>query len=188
AARIQNGRIDLVWMPPPSYAGDLSAGYNHKEYFRLDNSYSTFDHHRAMIEALLRQGIEPVADIVINHRDGLHGWADFKNPDWGPWAICRTDEAFQNPDSGITNTPMDQRGECEELPKEYTQHGGTTYQYPSFRDIAHTNQQVRRDIVRYLLQLRSLGYRGWRYDMVHGYHAKWVSLYNSITKPTFSVG
>src|SRR5437667_7380550 len=49
APRIRDARFDLVWLPPPSYAGDLSAGYNPKEYFRLDNSYGTFDHHRAMI-------------------------------------------------------------------------------------------------------------------------------------------
>ena len=36
--------------------------------------------------------------------------------------------------------------------------------------------------------LESLGYRGWRYDMVHGYRAKWIAQYNSATRPTFSVG
>jgi alpha-amylase len=47
---------------------------------------------------------------------------------------------------------------------------------------------VRRDILKYLLQLKSTGYRGWRYDMVHGFHAKWIALYNKRTGPTFSVG
>ena len=47
---------------------------------------------------------------------------------------------------------------------------------------------MRRDLVRYLLQLRSMGYRGWRYDMVHGYHARWVAVYNRASDPTFSVG
>ncbi len=36
--------------------------------------------------------------------------------------------------------------------------------------------------------LQSLGYRGWRYDMVHGYHARWIGTYNRTTHPTFSVG
>src|SRR3954467_14742820 len=39
AAAIQSGRFDLIWLPPPSYAGEYSAGYNPKQYFRLDNSY-----------------------------------------------------------------------------------------------------------------------------------------------------
>ena len=185
AVAINGGRFDLIWLPPPSYAGDSSAGYNPKEYFGLDNSYGTFDEHRAAVQALLENGVEPVADIVINHRDGDAGWADFKNPAWGTWAICRTDEAFTNVNSGITNTPSDQRGNCEEE-TDYRSEG--TYNYPDFRDIAHTDPRVRRDIERYLLQLKSLGYRGWRYDMVHGYNARWIALYNRLTQPTFSVG
>ena len=185
AAQIREGRFSLIWLPPPSYAGDLSAGYNPKEYFRLDNSYGSFDEHRATLVALLQNGVEPVADIVINHRDGQSSWTDFKNPDWGIWSICRTDEAFSNIASGVTNTPASQRGDCEES-ANYRPEG--TYQYPDFRDIAHPDSRVRADIERYLLQLKSLGYRGWRYDMVHGYHAKWIALYNRLSQPTFSVG
>ena len=185
APAIRAGHFDLIWLPPPSYAGDSSAGYNPKQYFRLENSYGSFDEHRAALHALLQNGIEPVADIVINHRDGTAGWADFKNPDWGTWAICQTDEAFTNTNSGVTDTPQDQRGKCEE---QADYRPGGTYSYGDFRDIAHTDPRVRRDIVRYLLQLKSLGYRGWRYDMVHGYHARWIALYNRLTQPTFSVG
>jgi alpha-amylase len=188
ADRIRGARFDLVWLPPPSFAGQFSAGYNPKELFKLENSYGSFDQHREMLEELLRKGIEPVADVVINHRDGLTGWADFKNPAWGPWAVCRTDEAFNSDESGIKDTPEDERGAPEEKPSEYTTHGGTTYQYDGFRDIDHTDSRVRRDILRYLLQLKSAGYRGWRYDMVHGYHARWVALYNKRSQPTFSVG
>lgn len=182
---IKDAGFDLIWLPSPAYAGELSAGYNPKQYFRVDNSYGTLAEHRAMLVALLQNGIAPVADIVINHRDGNTGWTDFLNPSWGTWAICRTDEAFSNPSSGLTNTPLDQRGDCEE---QADYRPGGTYNYDSFRDIAHADVRVRRDIVRYLLQLRSLGYRGWRFDMVHGYHAKWISLYNQLTQPTFSVG
>ncbi|HEU4635918.1 MAG TPA: alpha-amylase C-terminal beta-sheet domain-containing protein [Edaphobacter sp.] len=185
ADAIAAANFDLVWMPPPSYAGEYSAGYNPKRYFVLDNSYGSRKLQRMALMALLNDGVEPIADIVINHRDGLNGWADFKDPAWGPWAICADDEAFSAPESGIENTPVEQRGKCEET-VSYRSEG--TYAYPSFRDLAHTDIRVRRDIVRYLLALRSLGYRGWRYDMVHGYGAQWIALYNQTTKPTFSVG
>lgn len=188
AANIRNGRFDLIWLPPPSFSGDLSAGYNPKQYFNLGNSYGTHEQHRAMLEELLRRGVEPVADIVINHRDGTNGWADFKNPDWGLWSISATDEAFSNPRSDVFGTPENLRGAREESPAPYASHGGTTYQYGDFRDLDHTSPRVRRDIIRYLLQLKSLGYRGWRYDMVHGYHARWIALYNRRSEPTFSVG
>ncbi len=188
AESIRHGRFDLLWLPPPSDAGAGSAGYNPKQYWKLDNSYGDFAQHRAMLEELLRKGIEPIADIVINHRNGNEKWADFKNPDWDTRTICRDDEAFSHEDSEVRNTPIEQRGAPEESPSEYTQHGGTNYAYGSFRDIDHTNRQVRRDIIKYLKQLRSAGYRGWRYDMVHGYHAKWLAIYNKRTEPTFSVG
>jgi len=83
ATELRDARFDLVWLPPPSYAGDISAGYNPKEYFNLNNAYGDFDRHRAMLVALLSNGVEPVADIVINHRDPTHGWAGFENPRWG---------------------------------------------------------------------------------------------------------
>lgn len=188
AGEIRQARFDLIWLPPPSFAGTLSAGYNPKEYFNLNNSYGTHQQHRALLEALLQNGIEPVADIVINHRDSSTGWANFKNPDWDTRAITRYDEAFTNANSDAYNTPVELRGNEEERPVEYTQHTGTTYTYDSFRDLDHTNLQVRRDIVRYLLQLKSMGYRGWRYDMVHGFHARWIATYNRASQPTFSVG
>ena len=187
ADTIRQARFDLIWLPPPCYSGELSAGYNPKQYFKLDNSYGDFHQHRAMLETLLKSGIEPVADIVINHRDGNTGWVDFKNPDWGLWAICADDEAFFSPSSGVADTPLDQRGAPEESPS-YLAHGSKDYAYGDFRDLDHTNPKVRRDIIRYLLLLKSAGYRGWRYDMVHGYNAKWLALYNKRTNPTFSVG
>ena len=188
AETIADGRIDLIWLPPPSEAGELSAGYGPKEYFNLSNSYGSFDDHRGMLETLLGKGIEPVADLVLNHRDGSGGWTTFRNPAWGLWAITRNDEAFHNPASGVANTPLDQRGADEEAPTPYGSAGSTTYAYGVFRDVDHTNADVRRDLFRYLLQLKSLGYRGWRYDMVHGFHARWVAEYNRRTTPTFSVG
>ncbi len=185
---IRHGRFDLIWLPPPSFAGAHSAGYNPKEYFNLSNSYGDLAQHLSMLASLLGNGVEPIADVVINHRDGSHRWADFKNPDWGTWAITRNDEAFTNPNSDVYGTPENERGAAEEQPVEYAQHGGTTYGYGSFRDIDHTSERVRRDLIRHLLQLKSAGYRGWRYDMVHGYHAKWIAVYNRASAPTFSVG
>ena len=188
APTIRHARFDLIWLPPPSFAGAHSAGYNPKEYFELSNSYGDLAQHRSMLASLLENGVEPIADLVVNHRDGSHRWADFKNPDWGTWAITRNDEAFTNPDSDVFATPEPERGAVEERPVEYAQHGGTTYGYGSFRDIDHTSERVRRDLIRHLLQLKSAGYRGWRYDMVHGYHARWVAVYNRASGPTFSVG
>jgi alpha-amylase len=152
---IAEAGFDLVWLPPPSWAGERSAGYNPKQTFNLSNSYGDALQQRALLVALLQAGVEPVADIVINHRDGNTGWADFRNPSWGVWSICRSDEAFSRPESGVAGTPISQRGNCEE-PEPYRR--GGTHNYADFRDIAHTDPRVRADIIRHLLQLRSIGY------------------------------
>ncbi|MFN6338268.1 MAG: alpha-amylase family glycosyl hydrolase [Cyanobacteriota bacterium] len=182
---IAAGRFDLIWLPPAVDAGELSAGYNPKRYFKFANSYGGEAEQRRLLAALLARGVEPVADVVINHRDGSKGWADFQNPAWGPRAICQSDEAFSNPASGLMGIPRAQRGQCEEA---VPYRRGGTFNYESFRDINHGDPAVRTDILRYLSKLRAMGYRGWRYDMVHGYSARWVGCYNAVTKPTFAVG
>ena len=110
ASKIREGRFNLVWLPPSSYSGEVSAGYNPKQYFNPNNSYGSFAQHRALLDVLLANGMEPVADIVINHRDGTGGWARFENPDWGLWAVCRSDEAFTRQDSDVRGTPENLRG------------------------------------------------------------------------------
>ena len=182
---IAAGRLNLIWLPPPSYAGSGNAGYSPKQYFNLNTSYGSQAQQQLLLRSLLAAGVEPVADVVINHRDGTKGWADFTNPAWKPSVICRTDEAFTNPLSGLTGTPASQRADCEE-PLPYRP--GGTFNYESFRDFNHADPVVHRDILRYLLQLKALGYRGWRYDMVHGYGARWVGCYNAVSRPTFAVG
>ncbi len=144
APNIREARFDLIWMPPPAAASLYSAGYDPQRYFRLENSYGTFDEHRGALEALLENGVEPIADVVINHRNGIARWADFSDPAWGTWAIVRDDEAFNNPASEVNGTPVEARGAAEErLP--YRPEGD--YTYDAFRDIDHTAQGVRRDLI-----------------------------------------
>lgn len=177
----------MIWLPPPGKA-NLGAGYDPQEYFNLQNAYGDTLLHRAMLQALWQNGCEPIADIVINHRNGISHWADFKNPDWNTKTICKHDEAFTNSQSDAYNLPDSLRGNEEEFVKDYDPSRERAYPYESFRDIDHTNPVAKRDIVQYLLYLKSYGYKGWRYDMVHGYHAKHIAYYNMKTKPSFSVG
>lgn len=182
---IAAGRFDLIWLPPPSFAGHGNAGYSPKQYFNLNTSYGSHAQQRALLRRLLAAGVEPVADVVINHRDGTNGWADFIHPAWPVSVICRTDEAFSTPRSGLAGTPAPQRAACEEA---VAYRPGGTFNYEGFRDVNHADPRVRRDLLRYLLLLKAEGYRGWRYDMVHGYGARWIGCYNAVSRPTFSVG
>ena len=111
ASKIREGRFNLVWLPPSSYSGEgPSAGYNPKQYFNPYRSYGSSAQHLALLHVLLANGMEPVADIVSSTiADGTGGWARFENPDWGLWAVCRSDEAFTRQDSDVRGSPENLR-------------------------------------------------------------------------------
>jgi alpha-amylase len=162
---IRNSRIDGVWFPPSSDAADRH-GYLPRELYRLDHSYGTYNQLRSTISHFNSNGIRSIADIVINHRVGRFGWADFHNPAWGCWAVVRNDNwsgACGNWDTGET--------------------------YHAARDIDHTNATVRNDITNWMRWMKNtVGFHGWRYDYVKGYHGSYNRIYNNNTSPWISIG
>jgi alpha-amylase len=56
------------------------------------------------------------------------------------------------------------------------------------RDLDHTNGDVRAAVKHYLHRLKAVGFRGWRYDLVKGFHGRFVAEYNDASAPEFSVG
>ena len=68
---LADAKFDLIWLPPPSQGE--GAGYHPQEYHNFSNNYGNQAQHKAMINSLLSKGIEPVADLVINHRNGSGG-------------------------------------------------------------------------------------------------------------------
>ncbi len=109
-----------------------------------------------------------MADLVLNHRVGVHtSGADFADPPFpdNRAAIVRDDESgvgTGNPDTGE--------------------------RHPAGRDLDHTNPGVREAIKNYLRGLKSVGFQGWRYDLVKGYDGRFVGEYNDASGPAFSVG
>jgi len=56
-------------------------------------------------------------------------------------------------------------------------------------DLDHTNAQVQSDIKAWLAWYRNtIGFKGWRFDMVKGYSASFVGGYIAASNPLFSVG
>jgi alpha-amylase len=184
AAELADAKIDVIWLPPPS-KGE-GAGYHPHELYVFSNNYGNEQQHKALIHELLKKGIEPVADLVINHRNGTDGWATFKNPEWPSSFICWTDEFW-------CADPIDLSPEDVELIKK-NERGNPDYRksdYPNWhgaRDLDHTSAGLRAAIRTYLKKLRTFGYRGWRYDLVKGFDPVYVAEYNSASKPTFAVG
>jgi alpha-amylase len=165
AAAIRAAGFTWVWFPPPS---DSLApqGYIPRRWHVLDSAYGTEAELRAAIGAL--GPVKALADVVLNHRVGAHtAGADFADPEFpdNRAAVVRDDESgvgTGNPDTGE--------------------------RHPAGRDLDHTNPGVRAAVKEYLRRLKAAGFQGWRYDLVKGYHGRYVGEYNGATAPAFSVG
>jgi alpha-amylase len=165
AAAIRSAGFTWVWFPPSS---DSLApqGYIPRRWHVLNSAYGTEAELRAAIAAL--GPVKAMADVVVNHRVGVHTpGADFADPPFpdNRAAIVRDDE------SGVGTGNHD-----------------TGERHPAGRDLDHTNAGVRAAIKNYLRGLRALGFKGWRYDLVKGYHGRFVGEYNDASGPDLSVG
>jgi alpha-amylase len=165
AKRIKAAGFTWVWFPPPS---DSLApqGYIPRRWNVLDTSYGNRAELWTAIKAL--QPVKAMADVVLNHRVGVATpGVDFEDPPFpdNHAAVTRDDSSGAgrgNPDTG-----------------ELCAAG---------RDLDHTNPDVRAAVKAYLQQLKGIGFRGWRYDLVKGFHGRFVGEFNDATEPEFSVG
>jgi alpha-amylase len=158
-----------IWLPPPS-ASVSKEGYLPTQYYNLSSRYGNFESLISLNAALLKEGLRPIADIVINHRcadaqdeDGV--WNRFRDDiphpgakiDWGPWAITCNDPDFNG--KGSRDTGDD---------------------YGPSPDLDHSNPLVQEGIIDWLHWLRAyVGFEGWRLDFAKGYDGKTASLYIS---------
>jgi alpha-amylase len=165
AAAIKAAGFSWVWFPPCS---DSLApqGYIPRKWNVLDTWYGSEGELRSAIGVL--EPVGALADVVVNHRVGVHtSGADFDEPRFpdNRAAITRDD------DSGIGTGNLD-----------------TGEMYAAGRDLDHTNLGVRIAVKEYLHRLKAVGFRGWRYDLVKGFHGGFVGEYNDVSGPEFSVG
>lgn len=186
AQELADAEFDVIWLPPPSQGE--GAGYHPLQLNDLDNNYGSLPEHRSVIRTLLAKGVEPVADVVINHRNGSGGWATFQNPDWPSKYICSTDEFWFQPESEPSLSTGDKAilisGE-----KGAPDFAGSNWpNWHGARDLDHTNGDLRNEVKMYLDMLQRFGYRGWRYDMVKGFDPGYVAEYNFASSPSFAVG
>jgi alpha-amylase len=165
APAIKEAGFTWVWFPPPS---DSLApqGYIPRRWNVLDTPYGTEAELKAALRAL--EPVRALADVVLNHRVGVAtSGADFADPPFrdNRAAVTRDDE------SGVGTGSPD-----------------TGEHYAAGRDLDHTNPDVRATVKDYLGRLRAVGFQGWRYDLVKGFHGRFVGEYNEATAPGFSVG
>ncbi len=170
----------LIWVPNSGKAGSGNQmGYMPQYWFTNHNSsFGTESQLRAMIAAYKERGTGIIADVVINHRNGVNDWADFPTEEWNgrTWhigldGICRNDNLAG---SGHGNpTGAYDTGES----------------FDGCRDLDHTNANVQDNCKNYCkFLLEDLGYAGFRLDMVKGYAGRYTKMYNEYSKPTYCVG
>ena len=184
----------LIWVPQSGWCKSTTyMGYYPIYWFDQNSAFGTEKELRTMISTFKAKGTDIIADVVINHKNGVSKWCDFANETvkgtgkntgktysvtWDNkdyTQICNNDEA---------NT--DSRSEAKGLIKGAADTGlGDT----GCRDLDHTNATTQQNIKTYEdFLLNEMGYTGFRYDFVKGYDPKYIKMYNEASKPEFSVG
>ena len=179
------GTFSLVWLPQSGNCGGISMGYDDLYWF--DNYNSSFGNEqqlRQLITTFKSKGIKTIADVVINHRRNVSNWVDFPRETYkGVTYEMKSTDICANDDNGATKTWATQNG------FSLSTNNDTGEGWDGMRDLDHKSENVQTIVKAYLDFLKNdLGYAGFRYDMVKGYSASYIGLYNATAMPEFSVG
>lgn len=184
--------FNLIWVPQSGWCKSTTdMGYYPRYWFNQNSAFGTEQELRTMISTFKAKGTGIIADVVINHKNGVNEWCDFanetvkgKNTDktysvkWDNTdytQICNNDEAN-------TATKSEAKGKIKGA--DDTGLGDT-----GCRDLDHTNPTTQQNIKTYEdFLLNEMGYTGFRYDFVKGYDPQYIKMYNEASKPKFSVG
>lgn len=185
--------FSLIWVPQSGWCKSTTdnMGYYPIYWFDQRSAFGSEDDLRTMISTFKKKGTGIIADVVVNHKNGVSKWCDFANETvkgkntgktysvtWdntGYTQICNNDEAN-------TATKSEAKGKIKGAAD--TGLGDT-----GCRDLDHTNPTTQQNIKTYEdFLLNEMGYTGFRYDFVKGYDPKYIKMYNEASKPKFSVG
>lgn len=174
AGNLKAAGFDMIWFPPAS-ASTGGVGYFPTEWYNFSQtSWGSEAQLTKMLGNMNARGINPIADIVVNHRSGTTGWTDFTNPTWGCETIAIDDEA---------SNPANVYVGCRPSGALDTGEG-----FNGSRDLDHTNLTVQNGVKEYLTKLKSLGFKGWRWDVAKGFGASYFGNYIGASQPYYSVG
>lgn len=175
----------LVWIPQSAYCGNKSMGYDDLYWFsNYESSFGSEAELRSLIKTFKANGIGTIADVVINHRKNVSTWFDFPVETYkGVTYEMKSTDICANDDSGKTKKEADKKG------VKLSSNNDTGDDWDGMRDLDHNSQNVQTIVKAYLdMLLNDFGYAGFRYDMVKGYSGKFTGIYNTATKPSYSVG
>ena len=177
--------FNLVWIPQSANCGGKSMGYDDLYWFsNYESSFGSESELRSLIQTFKNNGIGTIADVVINHRKNVSTWFDFPIETYkGVTYEMKSTDICANDDGGKTKKEADKQG------VKLSSNNDTGTDWDSMRDLDHSSQNVQTIVKAYLdMLLNDFGYAGFRYDMVKGYSGKFTGIYNTATKPSYSVG
>ena len=177
--------FNLVWIPQSAYCGKKSMGYDDLYWFsNYESSFGSESELRSLIKSFKANGIGTIADVVINHRKNVSTWFDFPVETYkGVTYEMKSTDICANDDGGKTKKEADKQG------VKLSSNNDTGEDWSGMRDLDHSSENVQTIVKAYLdMLLNDFGYAGFRYDMVKGYSGKFTGIYNTATKPTYSIG
>lgn len=176
----------LVWLPQSANCGGRSMGYDDLYWFpgHYDSSFGSEAELRSLISTFKAKGIGTIADVVINHRKNVSNWVDFPKETYnGETYELKSTDICADDDGGATKTWATQNH------YSLSSNNDTGEGWGGMRDLDHASENVQKNVKAYLkMLLNDLGYVGFRYDMVKGYHGSYTKMYNEDSQPQFSVG
>lgn len=177
--------FNLVWIPQSAYCGNKSMGYDDLYWFSdYESSFGSESELRSLIKTFKNNGIGTIADVVINHRKNVSTWFDFPVETYkGVTYEMKSTDICANDDGGKTKKEADKQG------VKLSSNNDTGDDWDGMRDLDHSSENVQTIVKAYLdMLLNDFGYAGFRYDMVKGYSGKFTGIYNTATKPSYSIG
>ena len=177
--------FNLVWIPQSANCGGKSMGYDDLYWFsNYNSSFGSEAELRSLIKSFKANGIGTIADVVINHRKNVSTWFDFPVETYkGVTYEMKSTDICANDDGGKTKKEADKQG------VKLSSNNDTGEDWSGMRDLDHNSTNVQTIVKAYLdMLLNDFGYAGFRYDMVKGYSGKFTGIYNTVTKPTYSIG
>ena len=177
--------FNLVWIPQSANCGGKSMGYDDLYWFsNYESSFGSENELRSLIKTFKNNGIGTIADVVINHRKNVSTRFDFPVEIYkGVTYEMKSTDICANDDGGKTKKEADKQG------VKLSSNNDTGDDWDGMRDLDHSSENVQTIVKAYLdMLLNDFGYAGFRYDMVKGYSGKFTGIYNTATKPSYSVG
>lgn len=161
----------LVWLPPPTDSVSPE-GYMPRDLYSLDSKYGSVEDLMGVIKMFQSRGVRVLGDAVINHRcaheQNDHGvWNQFGGAmKWDERAIVKNDPNYHGKGNLSSGEHFD-----------------------AAPNIDHSQDFVKSDIGDWLVWMRThVGFDGWRFDFVKGFHGSHLKDYLEVSRPYFSVG